>query len=68
MGTLEEYGWLVALLASPLGSAFSGSVVTLYGALVNWTGPWPPSDLTRDGQVPTEERPTAAETNTPGTI
>jgi citronellol/citronellal dehydrogenase len=56
LGTLEEYGWLVALLASPLGSAFSGSVVTLDGALDNWTGPWPPPDLTRDGQVPTEER------------
>jgi citronellol/citronellal dehydrogenase len=56
LGTVEEYGWLVALLASPLGSAFSGSVVTLDGALDNWTGPWPPPDLTRDGQVPTEER------------
>lgn len=56
LGTLEEYGWLVALLASPLGAAFSGSVVTLDGALDNWTGPWPPRDLTRDGQVPTEER------------
>ena len=56
LGTLEEYGWLVALLASPLGREFSGSVVTLDGALDNWTGPWPPPDLTRDGEVPTEER------------
>ena len=56
LGTVEEYGWLVALLASPLGSAFSGSVVTLDGALDNWNGPWPPPDLTRDGQVPIEER------------
>lgn len=56
LGTLEEYGWLVALLASPLGPAFSGSVLTLDGALDNWNGPWPPPDLTRDGQVPTEER------------
>ena len=56
LGTLEEYGWLVALLASPLGAAFSGSVVTLDGALDNWPGPWPPPDLTRDGEVPTEER------------
>jgi citronellol/citronellal dehydrogenase len=56
LGTVEEYGWLVALLASPLGSAFSGSVVTLDGALDNWNGPWPPPDLIRDGQVPTEER------------
>jgi citronellol/citronellal dehydrogenase len=56
LGTLEEYGWLVALLASPLGRAFSGSVLTLDGALDNWPGPWPPPDLTRDGEVPTEER------------
>jgi citronellol/citronellal dehydrogenase len=56
LGTLEEYGWLVALLASPLGTAFSGSVITLDGALDNWPGRWPPPDLARDGQVPTEER------------
>jgi citronellol/citronellal dehydrogenase len=56
LGTLEEYGWLVALLASPLGRSFSGSVLTLDGALDNWNGPWPPPDLTRDGEVPTEER------------
>jgi citronellol/citronellal dehydrogenase len=45
LGTLDEYGWLIALLASRLGYAFSGSVVTLDGALDNWTGPWPPPDL-----------------------
>jgi citronellol/citronellal dehydrogenase len=56
LGTLEEYGWLIALLASPVGPAFSGSVLTLDGALDNWTGPWPPPDLVRDGSVPTEER------------
>lgn len=56
LGTLDEYGWLVALLASPLGAAFSGSVITLDGALDNWPGLWPPTDLTRDGEVPTEER------------
>jgi citronellol/citronellal dehydrogenase len=56
LGEVEEYGWLVALLASELGHAFSGSVVTIDGALDNWTGPWPPTDLTRDGEVPTEER------------
>jgi citronellol/citronellal dehydrogenase len=56
LGTLEEYGWLVALLASPLGQVLSGSVVTLDGALDNWSGPWPPADLTKDGQVPTEAR------------
>lgn len=56
LGEVEEYGWLVSLLASPLGRAFSGSVVTLDGALDNWTGPWPPPDLVREGEVPTEER------------
>jgi citronellol/citronellal dehydrogenase len=56
LGRLEEYGWLVGLLASPLGRALSGSVVTLDGALDNWSGPWPPADLTRDGVVPTEAR------------
>jgi citronellol/citronellal dehydrogenase len=56
LGEVEEYGWLVALLASPLGRAFSGSVVTLDGALDNWQGPWPPEELARDGEVPIEER------------
>ena len=56
LGSVEEYGWLIALLATPLGGALSGSVVTLDGALDNWTGPWPPTGLTRDGEVPTEER------------
>ncbi len=56
LGDVEEYGWLVALLASPMGSAFSGSVVTLDGALDNWQGRWPPEELVRDGDLPTEER------------
>ena len=56
LGSLEEYGWLVALLATPLGAALSGSVVTLDGGLDNWFGRWPPADLTDDGQVPTEAR------------
>jgi citronellol/citronellal dehydrogenase len=56
LGEMHEYGWLVALLASPLGRAFSGSVVTLDGALDNWTGRWPPEGLEREGEVPTEER------------
>ena len=56
LGSLEEYGWLIALLATPFGASLSGSVVTLDGALDNWSGPWPPSGLTRDGEVPTEER------------
>jgi len=56
LGTLDEYGWLIALLATPLGASLSGSVVTLDGALDNWFGPWPPAGLTRDGEVPTEDR------------
>ena len=60
LGEVEEYGWLVALLATPPGRSLAGSVVTLDGALDNWTGPWPPPDLVRDGDVPTEERRPAA--------
>lgn len=56
LGTLEEYGWLVALLATDMGRLFTASVLTLDGALDNWPGRWPPPDLTRDGEVPTEER------------
>ena len=56
LGLGEEYGWLVALLASPLGRALSGSVITLDGALDNWFGPWPPESLSPDGALPTEER------------
>ena len=56
LGEVEEYGWLVVLLAEELGHALSGSVVTLDGALDNWPGPWPPKELSRDGEVPTEER------------
>jgi citronellol/citronellal dehydrogenase len=54
---MQEFGWLVALLAGPLGRALSGSVVTLDGAADNWFGPWPPPTLTDDaGAVPTEDR------------
>ena len=57
LGTMQEFGWLVALLAGPLGRALSGSVVTLDGAADNWFGPWPPPSLVEDsGTVPTEER------------
>jgi NAD(P)-dependent dehydrogenase (short-subunit alcohol dehydrogenase family) len=57
LGTMREFGWLVALLASPLGRALSGSTVTLDGAADNWFGPWPPATLADDeGTVPTEER------------
>jgi citronellol/citronellal dehydrogenase len=56
LGDVEEYGWLVAMLASPLGRAFSGSVITLDGGLDNWFGPWPPEDLSPDGQIPVEAR------------
>jgi citronellol/citronellal dehydrogenase len=57
LGRPEEHAWLVALLASPLGCALSGSVVTLDGARDNWFGPWPPPTLTdAGGAVPIEER------------
>jgi citronellol/citronellal dehydrogenase len=57
MGTVAEHAWLVALLASPLGRALSGSTVTLDGARDNWFGPWPPVGLLDEsGEVPVEER------------
>lgn len=57
LGTMQEFAWLVALLATPLGRALSGTTVTLDGAADNWFGPWPPPHLTADtGEVPTEER------------
>jgi len=57
LGREAEHAWLVALAASPLGHALSGSVVTLDGARDNWFGPWPPRSLLDDaGSVPVEER------------
>jgi citronellol/citronellal dehydrogenase len=64
LGDEEEHAWLVALLASPLGRRFSGSVVTLDGARDNWYGAWPPPGLVGEGEeVPTEERRPAAGPN-----
>jgi citronellol/citronellal dehydrogenase len=57
LGTPGEHAWLVTLLASPLGGAFSGATVTLDGARDNWFGPWPPPGLVDEaGEVPVEER------------
>jgi citronellol/citronellal dehydrogenase len=57
LGREQEHAWLVALAASPLGRALSGSVITLDGARDNWFGPWPPPSLVSDeGEVPTEAR------------
>ncbi len=57
LGTEQEHAWLVALAASPLGRALSGTVITLDGARDNWFGPWPPPSLLDDsGTVPTEQR------------
>jgi citronellol/citronellal dehydrogenase len=62
LGRAQEHAWLVALLASSLGSAFSGSTVTLDGARDNWAGPWPPPGLADEaGEVPQEERRGAGE-------
>jgi citronellol/citronellal dehydrogenase len=59
LGTMQEFAWLIAMLATPLGRALSGSTVTLDGACDNWTGPWPPPTLTEEtGEVPTEARKT----------
>jgi citronellol/citronellal dehydrogenase len=61
LGPPVEHAWLVALLASPLGRAFNGEVVTLDGARDNWFGPWPPPTLAdAEGVVPTEARRPAA--------
>jgi citronellol/citronellal dehydrogenase len=57
LGTMQEFGWAVVLLASPLGRAFSGGTFTLDGGVDNWHGVWPPADgAEADGTVPTEER------------
>jgi citronellol/citronellal dehydrogenase len=57
LGEEREHGWLIGLLATPLGPAFSGTVITLDGARDNWYGPWPPPELRDDrDEVPTEER------------
>ena len=57
LGDEREHAWLVALLATDLGKAFDGSVVTLDGARDNWYGPWPPAALADEtGNVPTEAR------------
>ena len=57
LGREPEHAWLVALAASPLGRALSGSVITIDGARDNWFGTWPPPALLDDaGAVPTEER------------
>ena len=57
LGRMEEFGWLIAMLASPAGRTLDGSVVTLDGGADNWTGPWPPPAMVDDeGAVPTEER------------
>jgi NAD(P)-dependent dehydrogenase (short-subunit alcohol dehydrogenase family) len=57
LGTMEEFAWLVAMLASPIGKTLSGTVVTLDGASDNWWGPWPPPAIAdAAGTVPTEAR------------
>jgi citronellol/citronellal dehydrogenase len=61
LGREQEHAWLVALAASPLGRALSGSVITLDGARDNWFGPWPPPSLVEgEGEVPTEARRSGA--------
>jgi citronellol/citronellal dehydrogenase len=57
LGEPREFGWLAALVASPLGCSLSGSTVTLDGGADDWWGPWPPPELVgARGTVPTEQR------------
>jgi citronellol/citronellal dehydrogenase len=57
LGAPLEHAWLVALLATPVGRALSGSTVTLDGGRDNWFGPWPPPGLADEaGEVPVEAR------------
>ena len=57
LGEPREFGWLAALVASPLGSSLSGSTITLDGAADGWWGPWPsPALVGASGTVPTVER------------
>jgi NAD(P)-dependent dehydrogenase (short-subunit alcohol dehydrogenase family) len=57
LGRPEEFGWLVAFIATPGGDYLSGTVLTVDGARDNWFGPWPPPGLTDDSGKPlTEER------------
>jgi citronellol/citronellal dehydrogenase len=60
LGSMDEFAWLVALLASPVGRSLSGTTVTLDGAADNWWGAWPPTAIADDaGTVPTESRKAA---------
>jgi citronellol/citronellal dehydrogenase len=57
LGEPLEHAWLVTLLASPLGPAFSGATITLDGGRDNFLGAWPPPGLADEsGAVPAEER------------
>ena len=56
LGTMQEFGWTVVLLASPIGRALGGSTVTLDGGVDNWDGPWPTDAQSEAGVVPTETR------------
>jgi citronellol/citronellal dehydrogenase len=58
LGTMQEFAWLVGMLASSLGRSLSGTTVTLEGAADNWWGAWPPRVIAEDdaGTVPTEAR------------
>ncbi len=56
LGREQEWGWLVAYLASPAGDFFSGTTITLDGARDNWFGAWPPGAYGDSGEPPAERR------------
>lgn len=62
LGEPEDIAWLVALLASPAGRFVSGSVITVDGARDNHFGPWPPPQMSGEG----EEREEMVEQRRPG--
>ncbi|BDH59659.1 SDR family oxidoreductase [Tsukamurella sp. PLM1] len=56
LGRAEEFGWMVAYLASPAGAYITGTVITVDGARDNWYGPWPQGQYADAEVSPTESR------------
>jgi citronellol/citronellal dehydrogenase len=56
LGLPEEFGWLVAYVASPAGDYLAGTVLTIDGGRDNWLGPWPPPMISDDAGRPLAEQ------------